>query len=310
MTAHRSKAVMALLITMLIWGTSTVFMRTTALTLAPENALAMRYSMVMLFVVPGLLITGGFRIALEHWPRLILTAIGMFGSTWFTVQGFARVAAGLGTVVSLVEPIIIALLAWAFLREPLYPRIWAGLVVSLVGSAVLFWPDITASTANPVDPVGVVFLLAGPTCWAVYTISAKPLLSYYSGFAISGFSMLLAAPLILLMASKPYAELVSTTSARTWAELLYLATLHSLLAVVLWNYGTRALPGAAVGSFLYLVPVIAVGAGYLILDEPVTPWLVAGGAIMLAGVALVQSGSRGLAPVSTEVPPAITGPQL
>jgi drug/metabolite transporter (DMT)-like permease len=292
MREHRSQAVMALLFTMLTWGTSAVFMRTTALSLAPENALALRFAVVVPLVVPGLLITGGWAIAREHWPRLILTGVGMFGSCWFTVQGFARVAAGLGTVISMVEPIIIALLAWAFLREPLYPRIWAGLIVSLIGAAVLFWPDITASTANPVDAVGIYFLLAAPTCWAVYTIGAKPLLSHYSGFAISGWSMLLAAPLILLMASKTYAELVATTSARTWTEILYLATFHSLLAVVLWNYGTRALPGAVVGSFLYLLPVIAVGAGYLILGEPITPWLVAGGTIMLAGVALAQSGSR------------------
>ena len=109
---------------------------------------------------------------------------------------------------------------------------------------------------------------------------------------MTGCSMLLAAPLILLMASKTYAELLSTTNAQTWAELFYLAAFNSLLGAVLWNYGTRHLPGAAVGAFLYLLPVVAVAAGYLILGEPITPWLVAGGAIMLAGVALAQSGSR------------------
>ena len=45
---------------------------------------------------------------------------------------------------------------------------------------------------------------------------------------------------------------------------------------------------------LVAVLVVAVVAGYLILGEPITPWLVAGGAIMLAGVALAQSGSREL----------------
>jgi drug/metabolite transporter (DMT)-like permease len=44
-------------------------------------------------------------------------------------------------------------------------------------------------------------------------------------------------------------------------------------------------PGQATG--------IAVAAEYLILGDPITPWLVAGGTIMLAGVALAQSGSRG-----------------
>jgi drug/metabolite transporter (DMT)-like permease len=267
-------------------------MRTTALTLSAENALALRYGLLVLMISPGLLITGGWRIAPEHWPRLLITGIGMFGSAWFTIQGFARIAAGLGTVISMVEPIIIALLFWAFLREPISSRIWAGLLVSLAGAAVLFWPDITASTTNPVDSTGILFLLAAPVSWAIYTIGAKPLLSRYSSFAVTGCSMLLAAPLILFMASKPYAELFSTTSPRTWAELFYLAAFNSLLGAVLWSYGTRFLPGAAVGAFLYLLPVVAVAAGYLILAEPITPWLVAGGAIMLAGVALAQSAPR------------------
>ena len=106
--------------------------------------------------------------------------------------------------------------------------------------------------------------------------------------------MLLSAPLILFMARTPYVELFRTTAPRTWVELIYLAAFNSLLGAVLWNYGTKHLPGAAAGSFLYLLPVIAIGAGYLILGEPITPWLVAGGAIMLVGVALAQSGSRGL----------------
>lgn len=293
---------MALLITMFIWGTSAVFIRTTALTLTAENALALRYVLLVLMIMPGLLLTGGWRMAPEHWPRLIITGAGMFGSAWFTIQGFARVAAGLGTVISMVEPIIIALLFWAILREPISSRIWLGLLVSLTGAAVLFWPDITASTANPVDAVGILFLLAAPISWAVYTIGAKPLLSHYSGFAITGCSMLLAAPLILLMASKPYAELLSTTTPRTWAELVYLAAFNSLLGAVLWNYGTRHLPGAAVGSFLYLLPVIAVAAGYAILGEPITPWLVVGGIIILAGVALAQSGSHDVGEQRSERP--------
>ena len=289
----KTQAVMALLLTMFFWGTSAVFMRTTALTLSAENALALRYILLVPMVIVGLLITRSWFIKREHWPRLVLTAIGMLGSSWFTIQGFQRVAAGLGTVISMVEPIIIALLAWAILREALSRRIGIGLFVSVVGATILFWPDITASTANPVDPLGVIFLLAAPVSWAIYTIGAKPLLSHYSGFAITGWSMLLAAPLILMMASRHYADLFATTTRGTWGEIAYLALFNSLLGAVLWNYGTRHLPGAVVGSFLYLLPVIAVAAGYLILGEPVTAWLIAGGGIMLVGVAIAQSGVQG-----------------
>lgn len=291
--AKKAQAVTALLIAMFFWGTSAVFLRTTALTLAPENALALRYMILVPLLAIGLIITGQWRIARADLPRLIVTALaGMFGSAWFTMQGFARVAAGLGTVVQMVEPIIIAFLAFALIGEPLSKRLWAGLGISIAGGIVLFWPDLSAAAQQPVDPWGIAALLSASTCWAIYTIGAKPLLSRYSGFIITAWSTLIAAPLVFLLTSKSYGELLSTTPSTSWLEILYLAVFNSIMGNVLWTYGTRHLPGASVGSFLYLMPVFAVVAGFLWLGEPITPYLVAGGLIVLAGVALAQSRSK------------------
>lgn len=292
MTAQRTPAILALLAAMFFWGSSAVFLRTTALTLAPENALALRYIILVPLLAIGLAATQQWRIARAHWPRLLVVALaGMLGSAWFTMQGFARVAAGLGTVVQMVEPIIIAFLAFALIREPLTQRIWLGLAVSILGGAILFWPDLSAATQQPVDPWGVAALICASTCWAIYTIGAKPLLSTYSGFTVTAWSSLIAAPLIFLLASVPYSELLRTTSVGSWLEIAYLALFNSIIGNVLWTYGTRHLPGASVGSFLYLMPVVAVVAGFLWLGEPITPYLVVGGVIMLAGVALAQSRS-------------------
>jgi drug/metabolite transporter (DMT)-like permease len=290
MPSNQSRAVFALLVTMLIWGSSAVFIRTTALALAPENALALREIVLLVVITPILFGVCQWRIDRRHWPRLLVAAVSMFGSAVLTINGFARVAAGLGTVISLVEPIFIALLAWAALREPLSSRIWQGLGISLLGALVLFWPDITASIANPVNPIGVLFLAGASFCWASFTIAAKPLLAHYSSFVVTAWGTILVAPPIIVLASQPYSALVFETALRTWIEIVYLAIVNSLLAVVLWNYGTRHLPSAAAGSFLYLMPVVAVVAGYLILAEPITIWLVTGGAIMLIGVVVAQSG--------------------
>jgi drug/metabolite transporter (DMT)-like permease len=288
MSTHPKRAIAALIVTMFIWGTSAVFMRTTALTLAPENALALRFVLLVAMIAPALILTGHWRVARSDWPRLMLAAAGSFGSFWFTIQGFGRVAAGLGTVITMVEPILIALLAFVVLREPLSARLWLGLAVALSGGVVLFWPDLTAATTHPVDPVGVLYLLAAPTCFAIYTIAAKPLLTRYSAFAIMGLTTLLCAPPAFAAATTSWAVLFATTSAQTWAELVYLAAFNSLLGVVLWNYGTRHLPASVAGSTLYLLPVVAVVAGYLVLGEPITIWLMAGGMIVLAGVAVAQ----------------------
>lgn len=282
-------AALALLVTVFLWGTSAVFMRTTALTLSPENALALRFMVLAGLMGAGLVFTGAWRVARPDWPRFGLVALAGFGSSWFTIEGFARVAAGLGAVISMVEPIMIALLAWAALRERPSNRLWLGIAVSLVGAAVLFWPDLTARAADPVDPLGVMFLIAASASFAAYTIAAKPLLKRYSSFTVTAWPLLLEAVPIILLASRPLTELVTETPIRTWAEILYLAVFNTFIGGILWVYGARHLPGAIVGSFLYLMPVIAIVAGYLILEEAITPPLLIGGAIMLAGVAIAQS---------------------
>ena len=289
---HRAQALLALLSAVFFWGTSAVFLRTTALSLAPENALSLRYIVLVPLLAGGLFVSGRWQIARVHWPSLALTSSGMLGSAWFTIQGFARVAAGLGTVIQMVEPIIIALLAFVFIGEGLTRRLWVGLGIAIGGGLIIFWPDLNAATQHPLNGWGVAALLCASTSWAAYTIGAKPLLAVYSGFTITAWSTLIAAPVVFLLASKPYSELLFHTATSSWMEIFYLAVFNSILGNVLWTFGTRHIAGAAVGSFLYVLPLFAILAGYLWLGEAVTPSLVVGGLIVLAGVALAQSRSH------------------
>ncbi|MCA0434802.1 MAG: DMT family transporter [Proteobacteria bacterium] len=291
MTDHKTRAALALIATMLIWGAGAVFIRSTAVALGPLDSLALRYVIMTAALVPVILYTGGWRIAGEDWPRLLFVSlVGLGAYNWFVNEGFARIGAGLGTVITMVEPMMIALLAWAFLRERISASLFIGLVISLVGALVLFWPDLMHDTANPVNGYGVGAIILACLAWAIYTIAGKPLFAKYGAFNITVLTFLLTAPLFIPLSSKPLATAFAELSPRIWAELFFLALANAFIATLMWNYGARHLKGAIVGSFLYLVPVIAVIAGALVLDEVITIWLVAGGALILAGVAFAQYG--------------------
>ena len=58
----------------------------------------------------------------------------------------------------------------------------------------------------------------------------------------------------------------------------------------------------------YLIPIVAIVLGALLLDERVTPAMLAGGALILAGVVLTDRAASGhAAPVTTD-PPGVTSP--
>lgn len=293
MPSTRTRAILALTAAMVLWGCSPVFMRTLALSLSPENSLAMRYVFLTAINAAGLAWTGGWRIPRRDWPRFLIAGLaGMAGYNWFVNAGFELVPAGVGTLVTMIEPLMIALLAALVLGEKLNRHVLAGVAIALMGSLVLFWPDITAATPQAVSARGIIYLVLCCLGWAIYTIATKPLLTRHSSFTVTAVTMLIAAPLMLGLASEPLPRLALRLDTRQWLEVAYLVTATGLGGTMLWNYGAAHLPSTAVGSFLYIIPVVAVAAGALMLGEQVTVHVVAGGLIMLAGVAAVQFGPK------------------
>ncbi|MFN0193905.1 MAG: DMT family transporter [Aestuariivirga sp.] len=306
MPNHRFSAILALLLTMVIWGSAAVFLRTMALSLSPENSLALRYVLLTVINVAGLLMLGTWRIPRADWGRFLIAGLaGMGGYNWFVNAGFALVPAGLGTIITMVEPFMIAVLAWALLKERLSALLWAGVAISSLGAIVLFWKDLVGTATQPVSALGVFYLMICCAAWAIYTVVAKPLLERHDSFTVTAVTMTIAAPPLIGAASEPLLGLAQGLDGRQWAELLYLVILNGILGTMLWNYGNKHLGGASTGAFLYLIPVVAVICGAIVLSEPVTLQIVLGGAIILAGVALAQFGatlfrSRKLAPAKAE----------
>lgn len=291
MKDKRQLAVAALLSTMIFWGSAAVFLRSLALALSPENSLALRYAILSVINVAGLALLGTWRIPRADWGRFLLTGLaGMTGYNWFVNAGYALVPAGSGAIITMIEPLMIALLAWLLLNERLTRFLFMGLALSSVGAIVLFWKDISAASETQISGLGIVYLLLCCICWALYTILAKPLLARYDSFTVTAITMLVAAPVLIAAADEPLLDLARKLDAQQWAELFYLTIPNGILGTLLWNYGAKNLSGVAAGAFLYLIPVIAVIAGALILHEPVTANVVTGGAMMLAGVALAQFG--------------------
>jgi len=74
---------------------------------------------------------------------------------------------------------------------------------------------------------------------------------------------------------------------RSVGALLYLAVLGSAVTFTVYYWMLSHAPATRVALIAFTIPVVAVVVGAVIFDEPVRPKLVAGGALVLAGVAVV-----------------------
>jgi drug/metabolite transporter (DMT)-like permease len=77
-------------------------------------------------------------------------------------------------------------------------------------------------------------------------------------------------------------------SARTGGALAYLIVMGSLVGYTAYAFALKHLPMATVSLYAYINPVIAVALGSLVLNEPFNVRILAAGAVVFTGVALVR----------------------
>jgi len=283
----------ALLLTMMIWGVTPVFLRSLSVGLGPADALVIRYVPIALICLVILAVTGKWRIARADWPRLlVISLVGLFGYSAASAYGFATIPAGIGGLIYATQPLFIVLLAVVLLGEKLTLYILSGLILAIAGTVLLVWDDLAANTTAQPYLVGMLLLLFACCAWAFYSVPGKVIIQRYGTLSIAPMTLVIGTIPMLALASPATIDTLHAMTSRQWLELLFLAGCSTFTAMFTWTYATARLPASTMGPFLYLIPVIAVCAGALILGETVTLSTVLGGLLILAGVAIAQFGPR------------------
>jgi drug/metabolite transporter (DMT)-like permease len=198
----------------------------------------------------------------------------------------ASVSAAVGAILVATTPLWTLLIAVATGKERFRLLAGVGSLVAFVGVAVVVFlgrGEVELAFARK----AFVALIA-PISWAVYSVFTKPLIARHGGLFVTGVSLGLGTlPLVPLGLSYGTAPLADF-ALRHWAWLAFLALLSTALGYAMWNQALKMRSASQVTVYIYFNPVVATAVAWLILDEPVTAWFVAGSALVLAGVVLVN----------------------
>lgn len=290
------KALAALLFTTLTWGVTPVFVRAFSLAVGPIDALLIRTTLVAIVFIVLMALTTGFAIAGKDWPRLLLVSlVGVLGYFVFSIFGFVHAPAGIGTLIMSTQPLLIAIFARLAGTEKLTTATIIGLLVSFGGSVLLVSGNDLATTTSTTAQVlmGCVLIFLAGISWAVFVVFSRTLILDYGSLKITGYSSILIVPPILLMllvpslGADPVAK-IATLDGNAWASLAFLTFIGATLSVVTWNYAAGVLKPSMLGAALYVIPVLAVFAGWAMLGEQITLHIIIAAIIILAGVAISQ----------------------
>ena len=269
-----------------LWGASFLFMRLGAHEFGPIALAAVRVGLASLMLIPMLALRGQLGELRAHWKGLLI--VGALNSAIpFVLFSFAAlsITAGVSSIVNATTPLWTALVAFVWLRQGLTAWRVLGLVIGFAGVAFLAWDK--ASFKPGADHSGlwaVLACLAATACYGLAANATKRLLNGVAPLAVAAGSQSAAALLLLLPAAWLWPAVMPGTTA--WLSALALAALCTALAFILYfRLMNRVGPTNAV-SVTFLIPLFAVLWGAIFLDEAITAQMIAGGAVVLVGIAL------------------------
>ncbi|BDU70897.1 EamA family transporter [Mesoterricola silvestris] len=278
------KAWIAYAICAVVWG-STYFAIALGITaFTPFGMVATRY------LLGGAVAFGLSRMLGEDLPlrrdlpHLAFVGVLLLGCSNALVTWAERfVPSGVTAILCSMTPLLYGLMG----REALGLRRWCGLGLGLLGVVVLSRPGQAAFPAG-----GIAAILMATTAWAYGTLHGK---RHVRGHGLLGqVAVQMGAGGLLALVLVPFTGgfLHAPLTAKAALAVGYLTVFGSVVAFSAFAYLAKVWPPTRMSTYAYLNPLVAVLLGSAFLLEPFGPRVVAGMAVILAGVALVQFQPR------------------
>tara|TARA_Y100001970_G_scaffold67881_1_gene86496 strand:+ start:28525 stop:29436 length:912 start_codon:yes stop_codon:yes gene_type:complete len=220
------------------------------------------------------------------WISLAITTV----SSGFLVLGISRLSPGLAAMLSATMPLFTVVIAVVVLAELPGQRGYLGLLIGLFGAVCLAIPAFGSGNTT----LGIVFSLISSISWAAGAVLNKRLPGALEISPLMLVALQITFSTICLHLAVPFVEDWSDTS-MGWGlvlPLLYagipsLAVTFYLFASVLRR--APAIQGAAVA---YLTPFFGVLFSWLLVGDRLGTFEMLGGALVVAGVALLSVDRR------------------
>jgi len=305
MNTDRRRAVAALTAAGLLWGTTVPLSKLALGWLAPGWLTFVRFGLAAAILLAA---ASRARVRAACTPSVLASgAIGYGGSVVVQNTGITRTSVSHAALLIGATPVLVAIIAALWHRAVARPVAWAGFAVSLAGVGLVADGGGGSATA-----AGDGLVLASLLLSATFTVAQARLLRGRDPVAVTAVQFLGAA--LAVLPFSVVAEGAPALPARLGAVLAVagLAAGGTLLPFTLFAYAQGRVSAEVAGAFLNLEPLVGAVAGVVVFGDPAGLVQLAGGAAILAGIALsslplLAIGRRG--PAQGERRPGARRPQ-
>ena len=283
-----TKLYIALAVAMFIWGISW-----------PSGKIVGRYADADLLMFWRFVIGAITMLPIMHllkinanFPRksiryVLIAAICLVGYNYNYLKGTQIGMAGLGgVIVPTLSPLVTSILAIATFNQKVHKKDMIGVLFGIVGGLMLL--EIWRFNFQDLSKSGNLFFIIAAIVWAGATICTQKAKSELNAVNFSLWLYLVA--IIIVLPITPLSSIMNVFSFDWifWINFFVISSLSLGFGTTIFFLATMRIGSHKTSSFMYLVPISAVGSSVLFLGEPLALSTIFGGGFAILGVYLIN----------------------
>lgn len=271
-----------LLLLAAIWGGSFLFTRIGVPDLGAVILVEYRVGLAAVFLMAVAMFLRKSLNVKQHWRHYLV--LGVFNAALpFMLFGFAALTltASALSILNATTPIWGAVIGAAWSRQPLSGRTVLGLGLGVAGVGLIVGFDHWAAQSGA--GIAIVAALLATACYGIATTYTRNA-THVDSFSNAHGSMWAAS--LFIVPALPFTSVATTPSTGVMLAVVALGVLCTGIAFLLYFRLVRDIGGTSTLTVTFLIPVFGILWGHLFLGEAVTPSMIAGSLVVIAGTAL------------------------
>ena len=189
-------------------------------------------------------------------------------------------------------PILTAIVAHLFLKnEKITRNTVIGAAIAFAGAALVI---LNGEFVLKLNPAGDLLAVLSALCWALYSIIVRDLDSKYSTYYVTRkiFFWTIVTIIPILFVSPVSLDFSPLLDWKIALNMLFLTLFASCAAYAAWSKVIWAIGATRANNFIYFIPLLTLVGSATFLGEKLTPFALAGAALIFAGVCVTGRKSK------------------
>ena len=230
------------------------------------------------------------RLSVREWLGVVwLGFCGYYLASLLDFAGLQYVSASLERLILYLYPTLVLLLGILLYGKRASRHQWMGMAVSYVGVVAVFAHEVRLTGADV--GLGAALVFGSAVSYALYLSYSGELVRRLGALRLVGLASCVACVLCVgqFVLLRPM-SIVAELGAEVWWLSVLNASLCTVLPVVLVMLSIERIGSALASQAGMVGPMSTLVMAALVLDEPLSPWLLLGTALVMSGVFICSRG--------------------